>query len=123
MNYPKQLIDQFTSIIDAEYIQYCKLHEIAANQADFITYLIDKGILNITTMKHFTILEEFKKLYPEMRYHKTNTLSIWLVNFICPSEVFGRLLKVNWMKSKKHNIIFTLLKVILAPYSNLLDNK
>ena len=74
MNYPKQLIDQFTNIIDKEYTQYCEQHQIDANHSDFITYLIDKEILQITTMKHFTILEKFKKLYPQMRYHKTNTV-------------------------------------------------
>ena len=74
INYPKQLIDQFTSRIDKEYQTYCKRHQVTASHSDFISYLISRGILDVTTMKHFTILQEFKELYPQMRYHKTNTI-------------------------------------------------
>lgn len=100
MAYSKQLVDQFTHIVDLEYNQYCALHQLTPANADFITYLVDRGILSLTTMKHFTILEEFKKLYPEMRYHKTNTVKLLAHKFHLSERSVWAILKNNLKKDE-----------------------
>ena len=70
----KHIMDKFQEHLYASYISYCELHDISSSIPGFITFLIDHDLIPSTQIKRYTILKEFKTLFPKKQNHKTKTV-------------------------------------------------
>jgi len=72
------MLERFASFLTEKYQSYQKQHMPQEDSlSTFITYLIDHRIIESTTIKRYTILEEYEKIINNSK-HKTeavNTLS------------------------------------------------
>ena len=71
----KHLLDTFQKRLFLNYEAYCRAHEVQDDINGFITYMIDHSLIHPTTIKRYTILNEYDKLYPKNNYHKTQTVT------------------------------------------------
>lgn len=67
-------LQKFSRKIDETFNDFCKKEQLETNTKTLLLFLIDKGLLNKNTIRNFLILEEFKELYPNNNYHKTQTI-------------------------------------------------
>ncbi len=70
----KFLLDKFEAYTIESYHDFCEKHDIEANLENFMTYLIDQGMISHTEIKRNTIRREFDELYPQKEHHKTKTV-------------------------------------------------
>jgi len=95
-NNRKLILDKFQNYVSKNYIQYCEKHEVPINIEGVLTYLIDQQVIPNKSIQKYTILNEFKELYPKNEHQKTKTV-ICLANRFNISErsVWNLLRKVN----------------------------
>ncbi len=91
----KQLMDTFQKYLGEGYDQYCHKHGFEQNIQHFITYLIDRGLVNGATIRKYTILREFERLYPKHNFHKSQTVDALADLFNLSSRHIWSLIKYN----------------------------
>lgn len=57
--YKKQLTDSFSNAILNKFDQYCIEQNINPNLENFLTYLVDRGLIPSGTIQNYTVVEAF----------------------------------------------------------------
>lgn len=72
----RKLLNSFEELLFSNFEVYCQKHQIDKNHQTFLTYLIDKELLNAATIKRYTIYQEFRIRYPINNHHKSKTIEM-----------------------------------------------
>ena len=70
----KQVVDVFTQKLQRNFRLYCQEQSLPSDLEQFMTYIIDHGIIDKHTIRHYAILEVFNELYPANEHKKTQTV-------------------------------------------------
>ncbi len=92
------LVHQFSNKLRQNFQQYCEKHDVSQSHQTFISYLIDKGLLKTSLIRKYTILEEFKELYPSTNFHKTQTIKLLSEKFNLSDRSIWSIIKADASK-------------------------
>lgn len=70
----KHLMDRFQERLFDSYEAYCTTHQLDQGISGFITYLIDQELIQIPTLKRYTIKKEYEELQLNGKYKKTQAV-------------------------------------------------
>lgn len=72
----KKLLDSFSKYVMSNYNNYCRTHNLDANNPEtIITYLVDNDLINPKAIKDYTISHEYENLLHQKK-HKTETVTV-----------------------------------------------
>ena len=91
----KIMLDAFQQYLLLDYHHYCTRHEADATISAFITFVIDKNLLSSKAIRKYTIMREFKSLYPESGKKKTTIVNGLADRFHVSERSIWAMLKKN----------------------------
>jgi DNA polymerase III alpha subunit len=89
----KRILDAFQNHLYDSYEHFCTRHQVDPSTKGLITYLIDKDLIPSVAIKRFTITQEFDKIYPQQKKHKTKTINALSDKFNIPERTIWGILK------------------------------
>lgn len=72
----KYLLDQFQITLEERWDNYRITHEIANNNQQFITYLVDQNIIDARTIRKYTIIHEYLSRMREAKNSKSAIVNL-----------------------------------------------
>ncbi len=81
----KYILDRFQEHLRSSFEGFCARHELEPSEGQFISYLIDQGLIPRTNLQRFTVLREFEKINTTQDYPKSKLVGA-LANRFCISE-------------------------------------
>ncbi len=96
----KQLLDQFQKHLETNYADYCDRQSNEQDISGLVTYLIDQELIPASTLKRYTILKEFQKVYSTQKHNKTQTVSLLAERFNLSERTVWSMLKYGEQLTK-----------------------
>ena len=75
------LLRQFQKRIQQSWERYCELHSVENRQQEFMDWLIDQQLISDTSIRRFTIVNDFNALYPDGKKRKTEVIKSLSVKY------------------------------------------
>jgi len=89
----KLILDKFQEHVDATFQDFCGRHHIIPSTESLLTFLIDQNIISPTTIKHYTVQNEFEELFKHLKLQKTKTVCALSDKFNIPERTIWGILK------------------------------
>lgn len=71
----KQVLDTFAERLCYNFLDYCTAHNQDKTLENFITYLVDREMIDNNTIYHYAILEQFQELSQTTEHKKTKIVN------------------------------------------------
>ncbi len=91
----KQVLDSFQDHLQNNFAIYCKKHQVKNSLENLVTYMIDRQFLSPTTIRRYTIIQEFDRLYPDHQFHKSRTVETLADRFQLSTRHIWSLIKYS----------------------------
>lgn len=96
----KRILDAFENRLFQSYEQYCQRQGENPSADGIVTFLIDHNLIPAVAIKRFTILQEFKELYPLKEKHKSKTIYALSDKFNISERTIWNILKGKYLTKK-----------------------
>jgi len=93
--YQKKLMDNFFSLIHADFKNYCERHHSVEDNDTFLTFLYDLNLLNENAIRRYTILEEYEKMHALPSFQKTKVVRLLANRFQVTDRSIWNILASN----------------------------
>ena len=70
----KRLLLNFEKYLKQDFEGYCQRHSIENDTNNFVIFLIDKELVNVSTLKRYTILNDYNNRFTDQDFHKSKTV-------------------------------------------------
>jgi hypothetical protein len=71
----KQLLDRFEEHLNINFECHCERHKIEKNAQQFLSFLIDQGLITGTEIQRYAVLKEFEARNSGQAQQKTQTVN------------------------------------------------
>lgn len=94
-------MDNFFSLIQSDFKNYCRRHKAPLNNDTFLTFLYDLNLLNENTIRRYTIMEEYEKMHALPGFQKTKSIRLLADKFnVTDRAIWNMLAGSNQVKNK-----------------------
>ena len=88
------MLDRFQEHLQQDYEDYCLRHGLDhENQSGLLAFLIDHELIPPTQIQRYTVRREFRQAYPELDFHKTQTVNMLANRFQISERTVWSILK------------------------------
>ena len=93
--YQKQLLDTFSERLQNNFSEYCQEQNLESKIPELITYIIDQGLINKTSVKRYAILEAYDFLKEQNKMNKTQIVEVLANRFNITSRSVWNVLRLH----------------------------
>lgn len=91
--YRKELVDLFSDLVKASYIDYCGRHSIPQNTDTLLNFLFTQELFSETTIRRYTIQSEFGRMSKEGGQTKTKVVRLLADRFNISDRMVWNVIK------------------------------
>lgn len=89
----KYILDRFQEHLHTSFEAFCSRHALEPSEAQFVSFMIDQGLIPRTNLQRFTVLREFERINAIQEFPKSQLVAVLADRFFISERTVWGILK------------------------------